>query len=223
MRALLGLDPDDAGRGAAAAHHFELALAYYGTDYHLRLLRGPGSPWRRLLSAREVLDRIVYEEIAERRRHPDPDRLDVLSLLLAAGDRDEGGLSDQEVRDQVMTLIFAGHDTSTSTLSFLFYELARHPNVLARLQAEQDEKLGGSTPTPAQLLGELPYLEMVLDETLRLYPPAWIGPRRAVRAFRFGGCQVPSGALRQLLLVGQPPAARGVRGAGGVHPRALHP
>ncbi len=83
--------------------------------------------------------------------------------------------------------MFAGHDTSTSTLSFLFYELARHPRALARLQAEQDEVLGDRPPTPAQLFGELPYLDMVLDETLRLYPPAWIGPRRAVREFEFGG------------------------------------
>jgi cytochrome P450 len=194
MRALLGLDPDDGGHGAAAAHHFERALSFYGIDFHLRLLRGPRSPWRKLVTSREVLNEIVYSEIAERRRAADPERRDVLSLLITARDEDGSGLSDEEIRDQVMTLMFAGHDTSTSTLTFLVYELARNPHVLARLQAEQDEVLGGATPTPEQLVRDLPYLEMVLDETLRLYPPAWVGPRRAVRDFEFAGHSVPAGA-----------------------------
>jgi cytochrome P450 len=194
MRALLGLDPDDGGQGATAAEHFERALGFYGTDYHLRLLRGPGSPWRRLLAARAVLDRIVHGELAHRRANPDPGRRDVLSLLLAARDADGSGFSDEEIRDQLMTLMFAGHDTSTSTLSFLLYELARHPHVLAELQAEQDTVLGGEPPTPQQLEHDLPYLEMVLDEVLRLYPPAWIGPRRAVHDFEFAGRTVPAGA-----------------------------
>src|SRR5215208_2466993 len=68
MRALLGLDPDDGGKGALAAHHFERALSFYGIDYHLRLLRGPRSPWRRMVASRTVLDDIVFSEIAERRR-----------------------------------------------------------------------------------------------------------------------------------------------------------
>jgi cytochrome P450 len=194
MRALLGLDPDDGDRGEAAAKHFERALAFYGTDFHLRLIRGPGSPWRRMNAARRVLDEIVYEEIAHRRTAPDPGRQDILSLLLTASDEDGSRLSDEEVRDQVMTLMFAGHDTSTSTLSFLLYELARNPDPLARVLDEQERVLGGAPPTPAQLHGSLPYLDMVLDETLRLYPPAWIGPRRAVREFEFGGYRVPAGA-----------------------------
>ena len=194
MRALLGLDPDDGGKGAAAAHHFERALGFYGIDYALRLLRGPRSPWRKLLNSRAVLDEIVFGEIAERRRRPDAERSDVLSLLIEARDEDGSTLSDRQIRDQMMTLMFAGHDTSTSTLSFLFYELARNPRALERLQAEQDEVLGDGPPTAAQLFGGMPQLDMVLDETLRLYPPAWIGPRRAVREFEFGGYTVPAGA-----------------------------
>ena len=194
MRALLGLDPDDGGHGKEAAEHFERALGFYGTEFHLRILRGRRSPFRRLTDSRAVLDRIVYAEIAERRRAPDPERRDILSLLLEARDEDGSGLSDEEIRDQVMTLMFAGHDTSTSTLTFLAYELARHPHVTARLQDEQDRVLAGRTPTAEELAGELPYLDMVLDETLRLYPPAWIGPRRAIRDFEFAGHQVPAGA-----------------------------
>ncbi len=194
MRALLGLDPDEAGKGVAAAEHFERALGFFGIDFGLRLLRGPGSPWRKLIASRRILDEIVFAEIAERRAAPDPERRDVLSLLVAV--RGEGGeaFSDREIRDQVMTLMFAGHDTSTSTVTFLLHELARHPDVLARLCEEQDRVLGSEPPTAAQLERDLPYLEMVVDEVLRLYPPAWIGPRRAVRDFEFGGFSVPRGA-----------------------------
>jgi cytochrome P450 len=194
MRALLGLDPDEAGKGAAAAEHFERALGFYGIDFHLRLLRGPGSPWSKMVASREILDRIVYEEIGRRRRDPDPERMDILSLLLGVRDEAGEGFTDKEVRDQVMTLMFAGHDTSTSTLTFMMHELARHPDVVERLQAEQDEVLGGEAPDIDSLEREMPYLEMVLDEVLRLYPPAWIGPRRAVRDFEWGGHQVRRGA-----------------------------
>jgi cytochrome P450 len=194
MRALLGLDPDEAGKGAAAAAHFERALGYYGIDFQLRLLRGPGSPWRKMTSSRAVLDEIVFGEISRRRANPDSERQDILSLLVGA--RGEGGeaFSDREIRDQVMTLMFAGHDTSTSTLTFMLHELARHPEALAKLHEEQDRVLGGATPSVDQLEKEMPYLEMVLDEVLRLYPPAWIGPRRAVREFEFGGYTVPKDA-----------------------------
>jgi cytochrome P450 len=194
MRALLGLNPDEAGKGAAAAEHFERALGYYGIDFQWRLVRGPGSPWRKMTSSRHVLDEIVFAEIARRRADPDPGRQDILSLLVGA--RGEGGeaFTDREIRDQLMTLMFAGHDTSTSTLTFMLHELARHPEALAKLHEEQDRVLAGATPSVDQLEREMPYLDMVLDEVLRLYPPAWIGPRRAVREFEFGGCTVPRDA-----------------------------
>jgi cytochrome P450 len=193
MRALLGLDPDEAGKGADAAHHFERALSFYGIDFHLRLLRGPGSPWSKMVASRAVLDEIVYGEITYRRGNPDPGKSDILSLLLSVEDEAGEGFSGKEVRDQVMTLMFAGHDTSTSTLTFMMYELARHPEVLSRLQEEQDRVLGDAPPTIDELERKMPYLNMVLDEVLRLYPPAWIGPRRAVRDFEFGGHSVPHG------------------------------
>jgi len=194
MRALLGLDPDGAGKGAAAAEHFERALGFYGIDFHLRLLRGPGSPWSKMVRSRAVLDEIVYGEISRRRADPDPEKIDVLSLLLGVRDEAGEGFTDKEVRDQVMTLMFAGHDTSTSTLTFMMHELARHPGVVAKLCEEQDRVLGGATPDIEKLEREMPYLDMVLDEVLRLYPPAWIGPRRAVRDFEFAGHRVARGA-----------------------------
>ena len=193
MRALLGLDPDDRGRGEIAAHHFERALGYYGIDYPLRLLRGPGSPWRRMLRSRRELDLIVFDEIGARRRGERAGE-DILGMLLEATDEDGSALSDREVRDQAMTLMFAGHDTTTSTVSFLLYELARNPVERGRLQREIDATVGDGSPDPETIARGLPRLDMALDETLRLYPPAWIGPRRAMRDFEFSGQEVRAGS-----------------------------
>ncbi len=195
MRALFGLDPDgELARGTDAAALFERALSFYATEYATRLLRGPLTPWSRLLSAGKRLDRIIYGEIGRRRATGERGE-DILSLLLDATDEQGTSLTGRQVRDEVMTLLFAGHDTTTSTVSFMFHELARHPHVVQRLLAEQDHVLAGAPPTAAQLMGgELPQLEMVLEETLRKYPPAWIGPRRSVEAFEFEGHTVPGGA-----------------------------
>ena len=193
MRVLLGLDPDEAGRGAAAAEEFERALSFYGRDFTLWLLRGPGSPWQKMRAARRRLDAIVLDEIERRRRHGGAGGRDVLSMLIAAEDEDGSRLSDAEIRDQLTTLLFAGHDTSTSTITFLVHELARNPDALAEVRREQAQVLGGAPPTAAQLALELPQLDMALDETVRLYPPAWIGPRRALEGFEFAGHQVPGG------------------------------
>jgi cytochrome P450 len=195
MRALFGLHPDEEpARGTDAARTFERALSFYATEYASRFLRGPGSPWARMRRAARQLDRVVYAEIA-RRRAAGARGEDVLSLLLDARGEDGSALTDRQVRDEVMTLLFAGHDTTTSTVAFLCYELARHPEVVARVRAEQRERLRDGRPTAAQLTGEgLPELEKVLEETLRLYPPAWIGPRRSVEPFEFAGHRVPGGA-----------------------------
>jgi cytochrome P450 len=195
MRALFGLDPDREGaRGTDAAALFERALSFYASEYTSRFLRGPGTPWARLRGAARRLDGVIYGEIARRRATGERGG-DVLSLLLDAHDEEGAALSDVQVRDEVMTLLFAGHDTTTSTVSFMFYELARAPEIVGRLVAEQEEVLGGAAPGAEQLMGgALPELERVLEETLRMYPPAWVGPRRSVEPFEFEGRAVPGGA-----------------------------
>jgi cytochrome P450 len=196
MRALFGLDPDGRRSQAIdAAELFEQALAFYASDYFLRVLRMRGTPWARMQSAARQLDALIYSEIAERRASGERGQ-DILSLLLDAQDEDGNTLSKLQIRDEVMTLLFAGHDTTTSTISFMFYELARNPQIAARLIAEQDEQLDGQAPSAAQLTsGELTQLEMVLDETLRKYPPAWVGPRRALDTFEFDGHTIPARAF----------------------------
>jgi cytochrome P450 len=191
MRALFGLDPERRPADLDPAREFERALGYYGREYWLQVLRGPRTPWAALTDARRRLDRLIFAEIARRRGAGERGE-DLLSLLLDATDEDGSRLSDVHVRDQVMTLLFAGHDTTTATVAFLFYELARHPHVADAIAAELAAL--GRRPNYAELMGGLPQLDMALDETLRLYPPAWVGPRRAVRTFEFEGVTVPSGA-----------------------------
>jgi cytochrome P450 len=174
LRALFGIDPD-ARREHDPATDFERALAFYGHDYWLQVLRGPRTPWAAMQAARHRLDRLIRGEIARRRASGERGE-DVLSLLLDARDQDTGApLDDSAVRDETMTLLFAGHDTTTATVSFLLHELAGHPEVDARIQRD-----------PA-------FLDPVLDETLRLYPPAWIGPRRAVRDVEIAGVRIGAG------------------------------
>lgn len=176
MRALFGMDPDRSAREADLAEDFETALGFWGKRYVLQMLRGPGSPWRRMNEARARIDAVLFAEIARRRAEGELGS-DILGLLLAAEDDEGHGFGPQELRDQLMTLLFAGHDTTTSTVAFLFYELGRNPGELERL--EQD---------PGRM-------ELVIDETLRMYPPAWIGPRRSVEPFELCGAQVPGGVL----------------------------
>ncbi len=196
LRALFGLDPDGPqARAIDAASLFEEALAFYASDYLLRVFRGKRSPWGRMQAAARKLDVLIYAEIAERRASGRRGT-DILSLLLDAEDEDGNRLNETQIRDEVMTLLFAGHDTTTSTISFMFYELARQPQLAERLRAEQRELAPGGRPSAAQLLGgELPELEMAIDETLRKYPPAWVGPRRTLRDIEFEGVPIPARAF----------------------------
>jgi cytochrome P450 len=193
MRGLFGIDAD-AHRRDEVAERFEDALGFYYRQMWLQQLRGPGTPFGRMLGQRRALSRLVLDEI-DRRRRAGAEGEDVLARLIRAQADDGDRLTDGEIRDHVLTLLFAGHDTTTSTISFMLHELARHPAELDRLPEELDDVLGGAAPTPAQLAGGLPRLEAVLAETLRLYPAAWWGPRRVHEPFDFAGHRVPAGVL----------------------------
>jgi len=195
MRALLGLDPDARADGQDPATEWEAALGYYGRDLVVQSLRGPLTPWARMLRGHRRLTALVDQEIDARRRGDGAaaERDGVVSMLMAARDEDGEPLSDAAIRDHVLTLLFAGHDTTTATVTFLLYELSRNPRELELLREEVDSVLGGRPPAAEDLARHLPRLEMAVDETLRLYPPAWIGPRRSVEPFEFDGKQVPAG------------------------------
>ena len=139
MRALFGFDPDRSGVDVAAT--FERGLSFYEREYFLQVLRGPGSPFARLRRVRGTLDGIILGEIARRRRSGEAGE-DILGLLIEATEEDGASFTDEQVRDQVLTLLFAGHDTTTSTVAFLFYELARKPEWAERLARERDRVVG---------------------------------------------------------------------------------
>jgi cytochrome P450 len=182
MRALLGIDPDSRANGHDPAEEWEASLGYYGRDLFLQSMRGPGTPFARMRVGQSRLDRLVRDELAARRRGDGAaaERGGLVSMLLEARDEDGNPLPDEAVRDHVLTLLFAGHDTTTATITFLLYELAKNPHEQSLLVDEIDSVLGGEAPTAADLVGKLPRLDMAVDETLRLYPPAWIGPRMSV-------------------------------------------
>lgn len=191
LRGLLGIEATG-DRAHRLADAFERALGFYGRSFFLQVLRGPATPYARMRRARGILDAVVLEEIRERRRRGEPGA-GVLGMLLAATGADGRPLPETAVRDQAVTLLFAGHDTTTATVTFLAYELGRAPAARAALEEELDTVLGDRDPEPHELDGKaLPVLERTLMETLRRYPAAWVGPRRTVREVELGGVRIPS-------------------------------
>ncbi|HYV14962.1 MAG TPA: cytochrome P450 [Conexibacter sp.] len=160
------------------------------TDHPARLLAlqftssqgaRPRSPWGRIYSLMAPADAMVYEEIRAHREDPHSDeRDDILSLLMSARDEDGNGLTDRELRDELMTLLVAGHETTATALAWTLERLVRTPRVLERLQAEQQD--GGTE-----------YLEATVKETLRLRPVLPGVIRRLQRPLEIGGMQLPAG------------------------------
>jgi cytochrome P450 len=176
LRALL---PEliEAGAGAGA-------LILVGGGERLlrsRLVRGlPRSPVARFFSLVDEADRLLFDEIAERRAAPDPDGSDVLSLLLAARDEDGNPLTDQELRDELVTLLEAGHETTATALAWTFERLTRHPEVLERLRAAVDA-------------GDDDYADAVAKESLRTRPIITDTPRILTAPLELDGYEVPAG------------------------------
>jgi cytochrome P450 len=191
LRGLLGLDATD-GREQPLAEAFEASLAIHGEPVMWQLLPLPRSPLARAIAARRRLDALVRAEIEDRRRRGNPGR-GVLGLLLSATDDAGSPLPTGVVRDQAVTLLFAGHDTTTTTFTFLIHELGRNPAIRQAVEEEIDGVLGGRSPSAAALDGHaLPVLERALKETLRCYPAAWVGPRRTTRDVTLAGVRVPA-------------------------------
>jgi cytochrome P450 len=149
---------------------------------------------RRARAARERLDALIYQLIADRRASG-VDQGDLLSTLLAARDDDDsGGLSDRQIRDEAMTLLLAGHETTANALTWAWYLLSENSGAEAKLHEELDRVLEGRLPTMADI-PNLPYVERVVTESMRLYPPAWIIGRRAIEEYPIGDYFVPPRAI----------------------------
>ena len=140
------------------------------------------------------LDQVVYRMVDARRRTGE-DRGDLLSILLQAQDADDGSqMSNEQVRDEVMTLFMAGHETTAVTLSWTWYLLAQYPEVDARLADELRTVLGDRPPTVADL-PRLTYADMIISESMRLYPPAYVLARQAVNPTEVAGYPLAPGLV----------------------------
>jgi cytochrome P450 len=149
---------------------------------------------RRIRAAKRALDRVIYRIIAQRRAHPGHCD-DLLSLLLFARDPQTGKtLSDRQVRDEVATFLLAGHETTANALAWTWYLLGCNPDAEDRLHAELAEVLGGRAPCVADL-PRLRYTAMVIDESMRLYPPAWAFSRSNLEDDEIGGYRIKRGSL----------------------------
>ncbi|HJU54981.1 MAG TPA: cytochrome P450 [Pyrinomonadaceae bacterium] len=150
---------------------------------------------RRFQRAKRRLDATIYRIIEERRRS-DEDRGDLLSMLLSARDEegDGGQMTDLQVRDEVMTIFLAGHETTANALTWTWYLLSEHADVEARLHEELDSVLANREPT-VEDVPRLRYTEMVLAESMRLYPPAWAIGRLALQDYEVAGYTIPPKAL----------------------------
>src|SRR5471032_1810439 len=158
------------------------------------LERLPVPKLRRARMARARLDAIIYRMIADRRASG-RDHGDLLSMLLNAQDEDEGGgMTDQQVRDEAMTIFLAGHETTANALMWMWYLLSSAPEVEAKLHAEVDRVLQGRLPGLGDL-ASLQYVERVVTEAMRLYPPAWIIGRRAIDDYQLGDYVAPARSI----------------------------
>ena len=140
---------------------------------------GPWSPWGRIRQKQRQIDELLYAEIADRRANPDPDRTDILSLLLSARDEEGKGMSDIELRDELITLLVAGHETTATTLAWALYWIHLLPEVKEKLLEELDTL--PENPEPMDIF-RLPYLTAVCNETLRIYPVAMLTFPRVPRS-----------------------------------------
>ncbi|MFN2545146.1 MAG: cytochrome P450 [Actinomycetota bacterium] len=154
--------------------------------------RLPVPAMRQFRAARDGLDRVIGRMIEEKRAEG-ADGSDLLSRLLVA-EEDGAGMTDQQLRDEAITIFLAGHETTAVALSWTFYLLSRHQDVEGKLHAELDEVLGDRVPT-VEDLSRLDYTRKVLSEAMRLFPPAWMIGRQAIADLELCGYDVPKGTI----------------------------
>ncbi|MGD1096290.1 MAG: cytochrome P450 [Bryobacteraceae bacterium] len=171
-------------------------------DYFQKVFQ-PFSQWleklplpsmRRFERARDRLDQTIYRMIAEHRASG-RDSGDLLSMLLLAHDEEtHGQMTDQQVRDEAMTLFLAGHETTANALTWTWYLLSQNPEAEEKFHAELDRVLEGRTPSFSDM-PQLKYTEMVLAESMRLYPPAWAIGRKAIKDHQVGEYTIPAQSI----------------------------
>ena len=196
-KTMFDTEVDDISAEIAAAVATLSNVAFHEMQAPIRLPRWVPTAWnRRKQTALTTLDNVVWQFVRQRRADGS-DHGDLLSMLLAAVDEEAGGirLDDRQVRDEAMTLMLAGHDTTAAGFNWLWYNLARYPDIARRCQQEIDAVLGGRDPQASDV-DQLPWLVATIKETLRLYPPAvGIFLRQATKDLVIGEFDVPQRSL----------------------------
>jgi cytochrome P450 len=160
-----------------------------------QIQRLPLPVMKRIRKGEADMDAIIYGMIRERRQSPG-DRGDLLSMLLEAVDSEDSSarMTDEQVRDECLTIMLAGHETTANALSFALWLLAKHPEIQARVHAEASAMLG-TRAASAEDYGRLAYTTQVFSETLRLYPPVWVIARSCVQPYVIAGYRIARGAI----------------------------
>jgi unspecific monooxygenase len=154
---------------------------------------GPWSPWGIFLRTRKQLDDLIYQEINECRQNPDPNRIDILSLLIDAKDENGEGMTDEQLGDELMTLLLAGHETTALAMSWALYWIHRYPQVKEKLVQELDDSADFNDPMS---IFKLPYLTAVCNETLRIHSVAMLTfPREVVEPVELLGYDLELGTI----------------------------
>jgi cytochrome P450 len=191
---------DISGEADAIGRAFRVAFEQVSDKMNGRLTPPLWIPTRRnreFRRSKELLDRVVLELIESRRLNPTAAK-DVLDMLLAAQDEESGtGMTDQQLRDEVITLLTAGHETAGAAWSWAWHLLTQHQDVQQALYDEASAHLRGRTPTVDDL-PHLPLATAIFEETLRLYPPAWGMPRESLEADEINGHPIPPKAILTL-------------------------
>jgi cytochrome P450 len=193
LRPAVGMGMDTAVGAARLQSLF--ALPRWSVDAIGRLVfRSPVLPpsVRRIQRAMHTIDDVVREIVVARRGDPQADPSDMVGLLLAARAVDGAAMSETQVRDELVTFMLAGHETTANALAWLWYLLARNPDARDRLTAEVDSVVGARTPTAADA-GSLAWTSACVHEAMRLYPPAWILEREAIVDDEIAGYRIRAG------------------------------
>jgi len=192
-RALLG---QDLGQSQAALREWFMIAGKYldlSPPFNALRLNIPGTPWAKFVRARAGIDALLLDMIAQRRAQPGT-RGDVLDALVGAHRAAGAALADEQIRDLCMTLLVTALNEPANMMTWMLYLIDKHPHVREQLVDEQRRVLGDRPPTLADLQ-ELTYLDLVIKETLRLYPAIWISMRLAIGPFSFGGYDFHAGTF----------------------------
>jgi cytochrome P450 len=192
-RTLLGIDVSD--RFREVSHHLETVMYDFLARFGAAIRLPQWLPTPRNLRLRHAIGRLdrILQQLIEERRAAGAVGGDFLSLLLHARDEEDGlGISDRQIRDEIMTMFLAGHETTANALSWTWYLLARHPEIQQRVQDEARRVLGDRRLVAADV-SKLTFCELVIRESMRLYPPAYVVGRRPMEDVTIGNYFIPAG------------------------------